>query len=68
MKKTFTLGQRVMWIVNDFDGRTVTYATITSVESSNCIATTEDGMSLWIDEDNEMEFFDVDMIATLDIE
>ena len=62
MKHNFTLNQSVLWIVNEFDGRTVTNATITEVYSDHCIAKTEDNMSLWIDKDNEMQFFDTAII------
>lgn len=65
MKKTFTLNQKIIWITNEFDGRTVTKATITEVHSDHCIAKTEDNMTLWIDADNEMEFFDLELQETI---
>lgn len=61
MKKQFKVNQVVLWIVNDFDGRTVTKAIITEVYKDHCIAKTEDNMTLWIDSDNEMEFFDSEL-------
>lgn len=61
MKHNFTINQKLLWIVNDFDGRTVTQATIIEVHSDHCIALTDNDMRLWIDSDNEMEFFDLQL-------
>lgn len=65
MKKQFKLNQKVIWIVNDFDGRSVTNATITEVHQNHCIAKTDDDMNLWIDSDNEMEFFDYSILQSI---
>lgn len=65
MKKTFTPNQEVIWIVNDYEGKTVTKATITEVNKDYAIAKTEDNISLWIDADNEMEFFDLELQETI---
>jgi hypothetical protein len=65
MKHNFTLNQNVLWITNDNGNKQVVKATITEVNEDHCIAYTSgnnnntDNMILWIDEDNEMEFFDV---------
>lgn len=64
MKKNFKLGQKVLWINNSFDGRTTACGTIIEVNEDHCLCKTSgnnnnlDDMTLWIDEDNEMEFFD----------
>ena len=65
MKKHFTVNQSVIWIVSDFEGKTATEAIITEVHSDYCIAKTEDNTTLWIDEDNEMEFFDLALQETI---
>ena len=71
MKKQFKLGQNVLWITqnDEFQGhKTVVKATIIQVKDDHCIARScgnndnTDDMNLWIDEDNEMEFFDTDMM------
>jgi hypothetical protein len=62
MKKQFKINQSVLWIVNDFDGRMVTNAKITEVHDNHCIAKSDDNMTLWIDSDNEMEFFETDIM------
>lgn len=66
MKKHFKIGQNIMWICNEFDGRTVTYATITEIYKDHVIAKTDDNMTLWIDEYNEMQHYDLDMIRKID--
>ena len=49
--KNFKLNQKVLWHTEDFDG---------TVDEDHCIATTEDGINLWVDEDTEEEFIIID--------
>lgn len=65
MKKNFAVNQEVIWIVNDFEGKHVTRAIITEVNADYCIAKTENNITLWIDTDNEMEFFDLELQETI---
>ena len=58
--KNYKLYQKVIWCVEDFDGTTTESAFITEVYPDHCIATTEDGMNLWIDEDTDEEFIIID--------
>ena len=69
MKHNFYIGQRVLWHTNDFEGNRYTRAVITEVHPDHAIARTEgndckayDDMNLWIDDFNEMDFFDEDII------
>ena len=43
-----------------FDGTVDQSAVITEVHEDHCIATTEDGINLWVDEDTEEEFIIID--------
>ena len=54
--KKYTLGQKVTFTTDEFDGKTKVEATITTVEDDYAIATTADGTALWIDEDTEYQF------------
>lgn len=72
MKHNFTVGQNVVWHSHDFDGDAHIKAVITKVEDDHCIATTQgnknpnqNDMQLWIDEDNEFDFYDASMVARL---
>lgn len=56
MKNQYVIGTKVLWIVNDFDGCTKTRATITEVYQDHAIAISDNGITLWIDEDNENDF------------
>lgn len=58
--KNFKLNQKVLWHTEDFDGSVDQTAVITEVQEDYCIATTEDGSNLWIDEDTEEEFIIID--------
>lgn len=58
--KNFKLNQKVLWHTEDFDGTVDQTAIITEVHEAHCIATTEDGINLWIDEDTEEEFIIID--------
>lgn len=58
--KNFELNQKVLWHTDDFDGSVDQIAVITEVQEDHCIATTEDGSNLWIDEDTEEEFIIID--------
>ena len=61
MKQKFTINQKVLWIFRENGQRTVINATIIEVYAEHVIALSEDNDRLWIDEDNEMEFFDYEM-------
>lgn len=54
--KTYTLGQKVTFTADEFDGKTTMNATITEVHDDYAIAKTDDGVTLWIDEDTESQF------------
>ena len=56
MTRTYTLGQKVTFTADDFDGEIKMRATITEVHDDHAIATTNDGIRLWIDEDTEYQF------------
>lgn len=58
--KIFKLNQKVLWHTEDFDGTVDQSAVITEVHEDHCIATTEDGINLWVDEDTEEEFIIID--------
>ena len=50
----------ILWHTEDFDGTVDQSAVITEVHEDHCIATTEDGINLWVDEDTEEEFIIID--------
>lgn len=54
--KQFSIGQEVTWTVKEFGQVTITKATVTEIHPDHYIAKTDDGMTLWIDEDNESDF------------
>lgn len=54
--RTYTLGQKVTFTADDFDGEIKMKATITEVHDDHAIAMTNDGIHLWIDEDTEYQF------------
>ena len=58
--KNFKLNQKVLCHTEDFDGTVDQSAVITEVHEDHCIATTEDGINLWVDEDTEEEFIIID--------
>ena len=58
--ESFKLNQKVLWHTEDFDGTVDQSAVITEVHEDHCIATTEDGINLWVDEDTEEEFIIID--------
>lgn len=66
MKNNFRIGQEVLYKIEDFDGKQNVKAVITESHTNYAIATTDDGIKLWIDEDTEMNFFDIDMINNMD--
>ena len=56
----------------DYESNVYIKAVITEVHSDHCIAVSQNNdfsnynnMSLWIDEDNEMDFFNADMLTAL---
>ena len=54
--KTYTKGQTVIWNVNDFDGNFTQRAVITEIGDDYAIATTNDGTTLYIDNDTDYMF------------
>ena len=54
--RTYTLGQKVTFTTDEFDGKTTMNATITEVHDDYATATTDDGIVLWIDKDTEHLF------------
>lgn len=54
--KNYEVGQKLMWVVNDFDCHKKIACKVTEVHEDYAIATTEDGTTLWIDEDTEEDF------------
>ena len=56
----FQIKSEVLWHTEDFDGTVDQSAVITEVHEDHCIATTEDGINLWVDEDTEEEFIIID--------
>lgn len=72
MKHNFFIGQNVLWHCVDYESNVYIKAVVTEVHSDHCSAVSKNNdlmnyndMKLWIDEDNEMDFFDVDMLKTL---
>lgn len=72
MKHNFSVGQNVLWHCVDYESNVYIKAVITEVHSNHCIAVSQNNdfsnynnMSLWIDEDNEMDFFNADMLTDL---
>lgn len=72
MKHNFSVGQNVLWHCVDYESNVYIKAVITEVHSDHCIAVSQNNdssnynnMSLWIDEDNEMDFFNADMLTAL---
>lgn len=65
MKQKFEVGERVLWITKDFEGRHCTKAIISEVHTDHVLARTaengnnSDDLTLWIDKDNEMDFFKI---------
>ena len=57
MKRKFKVGQKLTWRVKEFDGVSETKVVVTEVFSDHVIAKSEDDMTLWIDEDNECDFY-----------
>lgn len=74
MKKQFNLGQKVLWITRNDEfpeNKAVVKAVIVQIKNDHCVARScennnnTDNMNLWIDENNEMEFFDTDIMEKL---
>ena len=72
MKHNFSVGQNVLWHCVAYESNVYINAVITEVYSDHCIAVSQNNdfsnynnMSLWIDEDNEMDFFNADMLKVL---
>ena len=72
MKHNFFIGQNVLWHCVDYESNVYIKAVVTEVHSDHWLAVSKNNdlmnyndMKLWIDEDNEMDFFDVDMLKTL---
>jgi hypothetical protein len=51
----YEIGQKLIWVVDEFDGSFQREAVLVKVEEDHAIAEC-DGMSLWIDEDTEEQF------------
>ena len=69
MRHNFYIGQELYWHVNDFEGNRYIRCFITEVHPDHAIARTQgneckayDDMNLWIDWDNEMDFFDATIL------
>lgn len=56
MMKEYKVNMKVVFEADDFDGKTKMNATITEVHDDYAIAKTEDGITLWIDEDTDYQF------------
>jgi hypothetical protein len=57
MKRQYKVGQKLIWKTDDFDGKNKVKVTVTKVERNHVIAKTEDGITAWIDDDTEYQFF-----------
>lgn len=51
----YKVGEKLMWVVNDFDGHSENICVVFEVHNDYAIAKC-DGMSLWIDKDTEKDF------------
>lgn len=47
------VGDRVRYYISEFDGVYSEMCTVTNVEKDHAIALTDDGLSLWVDGNNE---------------
>lgn len=62
MKKKFYIGQEVLWHCKDYESDIYVKAAITEVDTDHCLAVSKDNnsamddLTLWIDEDTEMDF------------
>lgn len=72
VKRNFYIGQKVIWHCVDYERDTYIKAVVTEIHSDHCLAVSKnnscsnyDNMQLWIDEDNEMDFFNADMLTAL---
>ncbi len=72
MKHNFYIGQNVLWHCVEYESNVYIKAVITEVHSDYCLAVSQNNdfsnyndMKLWIDKDNEMDFFDADMLKSL---
>ncbi len=72
MKHNFYIGQNVLWHCVEYESNDYIKAVITEVHSDHCLAVSKNNefsnfndLKLWIDEDNEMDFFDADMLKSL---
>ena len=72
MKHNFYIGQNVLWHCVECESNVYIKAVITEVHSDYCLAVSQNNdfsnyndMKLWIDKDNEMDFFDADMLKSL---
>lgn len=54
--KEYKVNMKVVFEADEFDGKTKMNATITEVHDDYAIAKTEDGITLWIDEDTDYQF------------
>lgn len=59
MKKKFKVGQKLLWVVDDFDGSARIPAVVTEVHADHVLALSEDGMTLWINGFNEEQFIEL---------
>lgn len=62
--KDYTLGQKLIWFPNDFDGQSKIPCVVTSIHDDHVIAR-GDGMNLWIDDDTEPDFYEDTRLMTI---
>lgn len=69
MKKKFYIGQEILWHCNDYESNVSVKAVITEVHADHCLAVSKENehpnlndLTLWIDEDTEMDFFDAKLM------
>ena len=53
--RTLTVGEKLTYVANDFDGTSTLNVTVTAVEDDHAIAEI-DGVSMWIDDDTAYKF------------
>lgn len=62
MKKKFYIGQEILWHCKDYESDIYVKAVITEEDTDHCLAVSKDNnsamddLTLWIDEDTEMDF------------
>lgn len=57
----YKVGQKLIWLVRDFDGSFDIPCVVSAIFEDHCIAYTDDDRHLWIDTDTEEDFIDYEV-------